>query len=293
MRVLLTGATGFVGRNLLPALLHEHDVTVVVRDAVGLCAHPRLEVVIGDWASSIDLGRLPGRLDVVVHLAVAGAIFPEAAREMFEVNTTSTLRLLEYSHRVGVGHFVLASTGDIYGDSVGRRDETDPARPTSFYAVTKYASELLLHPYERSLTTCVLRLYHPYGPGQTNRLIPRLGERVRRGLPVRISRSGRPHVTPTYIDDVVHALTHVVRNRMAGVFNVAGETLLSIRDLAMRIADVLRSQITFEETGEETGDLAGDNTRIRQILAEWTRVGFEEGLGRMFDRMRSAEAGLT
>jgi nucleoside-diphosphate-sugar epimerase len=284
MRVLLTGATGFVGRNLLPALLHEHDVTAVVRHEAEVCAHPRLEIVIGDWANSIDLVRLPGRFDVIVHLAVAGASFPEGAPEMFEVNTTSTLRLLEYSRRVGVGHFVLASTGDVYGASVGRRDETDPARPTTFYAVTKYASELLLHPYERSLTTCVLRLYHPYGPGQTNRLIPKLGERIRRGLPVRIAPSGRPHVTPTYIDDVVDAFAHAVRNRTAGVFNVAGDALLSIRGLAMRIAEVLASPITFDESGEESGDLAGDNSRIKRVLAEWPRVGLGAGLGRVFNR---------
>jgi nucleoside-diphosphate-sugar epimerase len=277
MRVLLTGATGFVGRNLLPASLHEHDVTAVVRHEADVCAHPRLKIVIGDWANSIDPGRLPGRLDVIVHLAVAGASFPEAAREMFEVNTTSTLRLLEYSRRVGAGHFVLASTGDVYGDSAGRRDETDPPGPTTFYAVTKYASELLLHPYERSLTTCVLRLYHPYGPGQTNRLIPRIGDRVRRGLPVRIPPCGRPHLTLTYIDDAVHAFTHVVRNRTAGVFNVAEETLLSIRGPAIRIADVLGSPITFDESGEETGDLAGDHTRIKQILTEWPRGGLGEG----------------
>jgi nucleoside-diphosphate-sugar epimerase len=281
MRVLLTGATGYIGRNLLPALLHEHDVAVVVRRAVDLCAHPRLDLVIGDWVDSIDLGRLPGGVDVVVHFAVAGASFLEAARELFEVNTTSTLHLLEYSRRVGAAHFVLASTADVYGNSIGRRDEADPARPTSFCAATKYASELLLHPYKRSLTTCVLRLYHPYGPGQTDRLIPRVGERVLSGLPVRIPPGGRPHLTPPYIDDVVHALSHVLRNRTAGVFNVAGETLLSIRDLAIRIACALGSPITFDELGGETGDLAGDNTRIKGILAEGPRAGSGEGLGRV------------
>lgn len=291
MRVLLTGATGFVGCNLLPALLDEHDVTVAVRQAGKIPAHPRLSSAIVDWTDSTGLDRLPGELDVVVHLAKAQGHFLDGAQEPFEVNTASTLRLLEYSRRAGARHFVLASTGDVYGDSLGIRSETDAAQPRSFYAVTKYASELLLRPYEKALTTCVLRLYHPYGPGQTNRLIPNLGERVRAGLPVRIPPNGHPLLTPTYIDDVVTVFAHAVKNRTAGVFNISGDASLSIQDLARRIADTLGSPVAFEESGEPTGDLAGDNARIKQILAGWPTIGLEEGLGRMFHGMRSAGTG--
>jgi UDP-glucose 4-epimerase len=278
MRILLTGATGFVGRALLPALLAEHEVVALARRPGQLPAHPRLAAVGCDWAAG-EPAALPATVDAIVHLAAVTAGFPDKEREMFAVNTGSTQWLLEYGRRAGARQFVFASTGDVYG-GLGPSDEADPPAPRSFYGTTKYAAELLVRAYDRYLAPCVLRLYHPHGPGQTGRLVPNLAARLRAGEPIRIHASGRPHFTPTYIDDVVAAFREVIARGTAGVFNVAGDTRIDIRSLVGVLAEVVGCRPVFDESGPDTGDLAARNARLKQLLGDWPRVGLAEGLRR-------------
>jgi nucleoside-diphosphate-sugar epimerase len=278
MKIIVSGAGGFIGRRLVARLSEQFEVVALVRSRGQQALAGNPSWVESDLTKGLDHASLPERADVIAHLAQANVSFPEAANELFAVNTLSTQRLLEYARIAGARRFVLASSGDVYGGIRGRAREADPAAPNSFYAVTKYASELLLGSYASYLEPCVLRLFHPYGPGQSGRLIPNLAGRIQARASVLLNADGRPNVTPLYIEDVVTAFERAMSSSFKGAINVAGDRSVSIRDLAREIGRILDVEPVFDQTGRESGDLAGDNSLMKRLLGDWQMTDLAEGL---------------
>ena len=281
MRILLTGATGFIGRTLVSRLSKNHELSVVVRHPESR-APDGAQVVVMDLARSASTMSLPAAVDAIIHLAQANVRFPESADELLTVNTTATQRLLDYGRRAGARQFILASTGDVYGRRVGAAKETDAAHPSDYYAVTKYAAELLTSAYSSYMNPCILRLYQPYGPGQTGRLIPKLAERIAGRNPVRINKDDGPRLTPTYVDDVARAIERAIDSCCAGTLNIAGDREATMRELAEEIGRVIGSEPLFRQTGDQSGDIAGNNSLMKQALGEWEMTPLPDGLLRTF-----------
>jgi nucleoside-diphosphate-sugar epimerase len=279
MMILITGATGFVGRHLVARVAERHEVVALGRRTPLQPLPLQVEIRLMDLDRPIDVTRLPAKCDVIIHLAFAGGHFPDDAARTFAVHTGAAHQLLEYGRRAGASHFILASTGDVYGPATqGPVAETETPRPESFYAVTKYAAELITGAYRDLLVPCVLRLYQPYGPGQTDRLIPRLAEAIRAGRPIHTYAGHHPLVSPTYIDDVARAFDAVVARRLRGVYNLAGRDIVSLRDLADMIGRRLGMAPVFEEHVSPQGDLAGNGTALWQTLDLEPATPLEQGL---------------
>jgi UDP-glucose 4-epimerase len=276
VRILVTGASGFVGAQLVPALAASgHEVVAAVRDAARAPAGgDALEL---DLAESLPRGVLPP-VDAVVHLAQANVPFPDGAHELFSVNVGSTQQLLEHARRTGAERFVYASSGSVYGLGEGPVSEDEPRRAGDYYAATKRAGELLVEAYAAQLSTVVLRPFTPYGPTQRGRLVPALVDRVRQGLPVMLNDGGRPRLTPIFVDDVVRVVCAAVELDGHHTVNVAGDEVASIRTLATLIGDAVGREPVFEQGGRAEGDLIADNRRMHELLAPGRLVPLEEGL---------------
>lgn len=270
MKILVTGATGFIGRRLVPALSKEHEVFALTRKS-------------SDLSGPFETGEWPRAVDGIIHLAQANVALPEGASELFMVNTLSTQRLLEYGCAAGASCFILASTGDVYGERPGKFQETDAAQPRSLYEISKYGAEALVQAYAGKLRTCIVRLFHPYGPGQSHRLIPRMIESIRLGKTITLHAEGRPYVTPLFITDVVLALERLLHSSFQGIVNVAGDEAVSIRQLAEIIGKQLGKQPVFRERGETRGDLVGDNTKMKKTLGISSLVRLSEGIQKVLD----------
>ena len=276
MRVLVTGASGFVGGQLIPALARDgHDVYGLVRP--GSSAPAEATAVEADLEAPLDLDALP-RVDAVVHLAQANVPFPDGARALRLVNTAATHELLELARISDARVFVHASSGSVYGLGEGPVAEDDPRRASDFYAVTKRNAELLLEPYSAFFGTVSLRLFAPYGPTQTGRLIPNLVRRVRDGEPITLVDGGRPRMTPIFVDDVVRAFTAALELEGHHVANVAGDEIVGIGDIAAAIGDVLGREPVFDHGQGASGDLIADNARMKELLAPGPLVPLAEGL---------------
>jgi UDP-glucose 4-epimerase len=277
MKILITGASGFIGQHLVSRLSRDHELFAVVRNS-NAQLHETVSKVVIDLTHAIDPGVMPAQMDIIIHLAQANGSFPEAATELFAVNTSATQQLLKYGRGAGARQFILASSGDVYGNCPGPCRETETAVPESFYAVTKYAAELLVKSYSAWLRPCILRFFHPYGAGQSNRLIGRLADRIRSGVAVQIHQRDCPHLTPIYIDDVIHAIESATSSAYAGVVNIAGDRVVSMRELAVEIGAMVGREPKFEETGKETGDLIGDNRLMKELFGAWPMVPLAAGL---------------
>ncbi|MGI3903984.1 MAG: NAD-dependent epimerase/dehydratase family protein [Janthinobacterium lividum] len=284
MRVLLTGATGFVGQSLLPYLAAcGHDVIPVVRGASSLPGALR-------W----DLGReqaptdLPEQIDAVVHAAQSRnhREFPKDGPEMFAVNTAGTAALLDYATRAGASRFCFLSTGTVYEPfRSGLAEETSLA-PTSALGASKLAAETVARPYGSIFSVSILRLFTPYGPGQTGRLIPNLIGRVRAGEPVQVSADGEGmRLAPFYVDDLCTAIELSLVENWRGTINIAAPDVISIRGIAETMGRLLGREPVFAIGTGAAVELAPPVERLGRLLDLKLLLPFEEGLARTITAM--------
>jgi GDP-4-dehydro-6-deoxy-D-mannose reductase len=291
VRVLVTGAEGFVGSWLIPRLVEEgHEVVAAhrpgmpLRSAVAGVAEVTLELT--DDASVRRALRDP--VDAVVHLAaVASGV--DARRDpgqAWEVNAAGTARVAEaLSRQRGNGRdpmLLFVSTAEVYGDGVARpRGEDEATEPCSPYAASKLGGETAaLEVHRRTgLRVVIARPFPHTGPGQDSRfVIPALVERLaaakRTGAPAVKVGNLDPIRDVLHVADVVEAYVRLLARGESGeVYNVASGTGVSLREVYRMIAELMGCEAVVETDAKlvRTADirhLVGDATKLR------TRTGW-------------------
>jgi UDP-glucose 4-epimerase len=282
VKVLVTGGSGFVGRHLVPQLARAHDVVCVLRAGSERSGLASSQVIEADLTDPAIARKLPGRIDVVVHLAQAYLPFPERATDLFLVNAASTHWLAEWARRAGASRFVFASSGSVYRASDRPLDEAAPTVPSSYHPATKLISEQLLHHYAPFFSVAVLRLFAPYGPGQVDRLLPRMIESVRSGEPILLSRGGEPRINPIYVEDLTRVIQRVVEGVEPYTINVAGPETASIRELAEIVGRHLgRAPVFVDRDSPDAGSFEADTTLMHRLLEIDGMVTLDEGIRAM------------
>lgn len=266
LHIVVTGASGFVGQTFVrKALVAGHTVTAVVRDAGNVPAG--CGVLIHQLGSGAALS-LPQCVSAVVHLAQSRAYrsFPDDAEEMFRVNVAGTHELLLAAAHARVERFCLVSSGTVYEPFDGPLAEASPVIPLSNLGATKYAAEVLAKPYDAFFPLSLLRLFTPYGPRQTGRLIPDLIQRVRtREAVILPETGGGMRFAPTYIDDVCEVILEAIVRKWRGVYNVASREVLTIEGAALEIGRSLGREPVFErKVGGASPAVVPDLTRLSE-----------------------------
>ena len=261
-RWLVTGAAGFIGSNLLEALLGLEQQVVgldnfatghrrnleQVRDAVGPAAWRNFEFIEGDIRRPEDCRRACAGTDLVLHQAALGSV-PRSIEDPLathEANLTGSLNMLVAARDAGVRRFVHAASSSTYGDHPALpKVEGVVGRPLSPYAVTKYANELYAEAFARcyGLASIGLRYFNIFGPrqdpgGAYAAVIPRWIARIAAGEPVQINGDGETSRDFCYVENAIQAnllaATVVDAGALNQVYNVAvGErtTLNELHDL--------------------------------------------------------------
>jgi nucleoside-diphosphate-sugar epimerase len=218
MRVFLTGATGFIGRNLIEGL--EHEIVSLVRNRDhGL----NTETVLGNIQ---DLNRLP-QCDAVVH--VAGMLGSRATgNELWDVHVSGTRNILSLCSGQ---RLVYISSAGVLGPCENA-DESLVHNPTNAYERSKAEAERLASNY---LNHVILRPEFIYGPHDMHvlKLFRSIKERK-----FRLIGKGESMLHPTYVGDVVEAIRKGLECR-PGIYNIAGERALCVREYYAAVAGVL------------------------------------------------------
>lgn len=291
-RCLITGASGLIGSQLITELCGDWEVHALSR-------HPRAMDedggVIGygiDLADAWDASVLPDRMDAVIYLAQSERFreFPEAAEEVFQVNTVSVLRLLEYARRAGARTFIFASSGGVYG--TGERDFSEDldisvSGDLGFYLSTKVCSEIVAANYTPFMSVVVLRFFFVYGPGQRrSMLIPRLIESVRQGTPIRLQGREGIRLNPTHVDDAVRATCRALELTGSHTINVGGPEVLTLRQIGDIIGRLAECEPVYEVDEEAVPrHLTGGIEKMSRLLCP-PRVRFADGVSELIEPPR-------
>jgi nucleoside-diphosphate-sugar epimerase len=283
----VTGATGFIGSYLVPALAGAHEVHALARGPHADL--PGVTWIDHDLRDPLKDAGLPDRMDAVVHLAQSRRYreFPEGAEDIFSLNVQSTFELVEYARRAGAERFVFTSTGGVYGHGDERFVEEDVVNPINFYLASKYAAETVLAPYIAQLHTIVLRLFFVYGPGQGPMLISSLARRVLSGEPITIEGDPGIRINPLYVADAVRVLERSLTYDGSLLCNVAGGETVTLAELVQLLAELGGREPVIEHVAaEHPGDIVGDTKRMESALGVSPGVPLRDGLARVI-------AGLT
>jgi nucleoside-diphosphate-sugar epimerase len=292
VKLLITGASGFVGRRLVERLAAEgHEVLALVHTAPAPpFASSSIRPLVVDLAH-FERTRLPSGVDAVVSLAQSQNFrsFPGKAADVFAVNVNAHLQLLEWARGTGVRVFVSASSGGIYGARskplVEETDQLAVDSPLGFYLGTKLCAEVILQNYRHFFgCAAILRPFFIYGPGQRqDMLIPRLIGAVRDGRPIQLQGSDGLRLNPVYVDDAVKAFAAAIELQGCHVINVAGPDTLSLREIGERVGRRVGRAPVFELIDGSPSSYVGDIGHMRALLGA-PRTGFDEGIARTLEQ---------
>lgn len=328
MRVLVTGAAGFIGSHLCDRLLADghavwgldsfddfYDPGVKRRNLVAALEHSCMHLVEGDVRDGVLLDGLLSTVpfDLVVHLAARPGIRPSLAQPelCWDVNVNGTLRLLEAMRRHHLSRLVFASSAAVYGARDGHDGaylESRPAgEPGSPYAASKRAGELLCHTWHRlwGVSVHCLRFFPVYGPRQRPDLvISKFADLIRAGDRIPVYGDGSTTRDYTFIGDVVEATARSaerLRELPAGepefeILNVGTGRAVDLLTLVGALSDALGMEprrVSHEDPRPgDTPALVAHGGRIDRVLGYRPNTPLRAGLEEFADWLdaRSTDA---
>lgn len=306
MRILVTGAAGFIGFHAVRALLARGHA-VAGLDELNAYYDPALkrarlaEIEEGDFRFvQADLavpGALTGNFDVVLHLAAQAGVRhglkdPAAYTRS---NLVGHQNVLEFARHADVGHLVYASSSSVYGNDTMApfREDARADKPVSYYGATKRAGELLSHSYAElfGLKQTGLRFFTVYGPwGRPDMAYWLFTDAILKGEPLPVFGQGKLRRDFTYIDDIVDALARIVETPFGEVsgaphrlYNLGNSHPESVSDLiaAIEAATGHKAVIRYEDGPPgDVVDTYADIARAARDFGFAPRVKLEEGIAR-------------
>lgn len=243
MKILVTGASGFLGRHLVKQLLEKgHEVICISRKTQCLS-----QTIYTDIKNRYNMKKLPYDVDCIFHLAAS--VFPNTKddpRLNILANSLATLNLLHYAHKNDVKRFIYASTVEVYGSHVNYLpiDEKHPVFPDRFYGASKYGGEIFCNVYKETYNVdiVILRFAYIYGIGMNqNLVVPLFLNNAINGNNLTLFDGGMDTYDFIYVSDAVQACLKAL-TRGSEIYNIASGTETSIRDLAKTVIDVTKSR---------------------------------------------------
>lgn len=301
MHVVVAGGAGFIGSNLVAALLGEgHRVTVLDnfctgrrRNLQGFAAHPMLTVIECDVVEPLpDLGHF----DRCYHLASPASPpgYQNLQIETLRVNSEGTRNLLMASRRSGA-RFLFASTSEAYGDPLEHpqretyRGNVSTTGPRSMYDEAKRFGEAMTVAMARTsgADVRIVRIFNTYGPNSDpadGRLVPNFATQALRGAPLTVYGDGSQTRSLCYVDDLVRGLQAVMESEAtrSEVVNLGNPEEHTVLDFALLIAEAARTESRIEygpvAVGDDPQRRRPDITKARALAGWEPRVSLSAGI---------------
>jgi UDP-glucose 4-epimerase len=308
MKILVTGAAGFIGSHLSDRLAERNDVVLVDDFSIGLRenlqqleGHAGVSIIDQDITQSDAMNELMRGVDIVFHLAISCLRTSLAQPEMsHDINAGGTLTTCLAARNHEVKRLIYVSSSEIYGTAeTAPMSEAHPCRPITVYGASKLAGELYALACQRTygLPVSVVRPFNSYGPrepysGARAEVIPRFLLQLLAGRSPVVYGDGRQTRDFTYVLDTVEGLVRAAEcDELVGdIVNVAYGSEVSIARIAELLAkriDASGAQPVFAD--ERPGDVMrhyADTTKAQRLFDFSPKTDIETGLGLTIDWFR-------
>ncbi|MFL5810105.1 MAG: GDP-mannose 4,6-dehydratase [Flavisolibacter sp.] len=308
---LLTGGAGFIGSNVVRALLKDESIRISCIDNFDPFYHRQIKLLNTDGfekyqrilmidrniddLSSFELHKiLPEPVDVIIHLAAKAGVRPSINNPLaYELtNVLGTQMLLDFARENGVKQFVFASSSSVYGVNQNLPwNETEQLLPISPYAMTKLSGEMAGHvsSHLNNIRFIALRFFTVYGPGQRPDLaIHKFVKSILRGQPISMYGDGSTSRDYTYVDDIVKGILAAIEYDQSPfeIINLGNSYSVSLKQLVTEIETVMGKKARIEYQPEQAGDVPhtfADISKAKRILNYQPSTQLKDGLKNFYE----------
>jgi len=277
----LTGATGFVGRNLINRLLSEkYKVKALVLENDHKLPS-EVGVVKGNLITGEGIGDFVKDIDVLLHLA---ARVTEPESEMFEANSYATYKLVENLLKSNVHYVIFMSSVAVYGSDANLEfKESDSCNPDTIYGLSKLLAENILKFWQKKSgkKLTILRPFNIYGPGNKKGIIYSFCKSIKENDFVEIFGEGNQTRDFLYIDDLVELILKILTRKKQGTYNIGSDNKYSINQVVGIFEDIYGRKIKKVYKNNEMGKVYNINQSLESVKETFgwrSTTSFRKGL---------------
>ncbi|MHC4756626.1 MAG: GDP-mannose 4,6-dehydratase [Planctomycetota bacterium] len=312
MKILVTGAAGFIGSHLCERLLKQgqtvvgvdnfdefYDPQVKRKNIAGCLESGNFDLIVADIRDSKAMDELVrGGFDVIVHLAARAGVRPSIEQPMLynDVNINGTMVLLKAAKDNSIKKFVFASSSSVYGNNkkVPFSEDDNVDFPISPYAATKKACELICHTYFHlyDISMTCLRFFTVYGPRQRPDLaIHKFAKLIEQDKPIPVYGDGTMMRDFTYISDIIDGVVAAIEKCDGyNIYNLGESRPIKVNDLIAELEKALGKKAVREYLPPQPGDVErtyADVTKAVKELGYNPSTSIEDGLKKFVTWLRN------
>jgi dTDP-4-dehydrorhamnose reductase len=298
MKILLTGANGLLGQELVKQLIHEGSSTVTAT-GLGSCRLPEevaaninyidLDITLGAQVADVLASVKP---DCIIHAAAMTQVddCENDKQHCYNTNVGATRFIIDGAKRIG-SRFIYISTDFVFDGLSGLYSEDDQPAPVNYYGSTKLAAENAVK--ESGLNWNIIRtvlVYGQTGAGARSNLVAWVKKSLEEGKNIKVVCD--QWRTPTYVADLANGIRLVIRKNVKGIYHISGKDLLTPYDMAIKTATTLHldsgliekvDASNFSQCGERPKKTGFTIEKARRELG-YEPHSFEDSLKKIFER---------
>ncbi|MCD6512429.1 MAG: NAD-dependent epimerase/dehydratase family protein [Thermoplasmata archaeon] len=289
MKVLVTGGAGFIGSNLIDALVDDHEVVCIDNFSSGrreFIEHniDKIELIEGDLLNRDDIKKAVKDVDIVFHLAANPDVKLGVSNTKihFDQNIVATYNLLEEMRNAGVEKIVFTSSSTVYGEAeiIPTSENYGPLFPISMYGASKLAAEAIISAYSHvfDMKAIIYRFANVVGPRSTHGVIyDFIHKLIKNPDKLEILGDGSQKKSYLYIDDCIEAMIFGLKvNKSIEAFNIGSEDWIDVRGIADIVSSVMGVKPEYIFTGGIDGrGWKGDVKIMRLSIEKLKKMGWK------------------
>ena len=290
MKILITGAKGFVGRNIAEALKDKNEIIGCGRTLPECKSKYRF--VLWDIGNEREPQAFHGeKIDVIVH-AAASLDKNNLSEELIKTNVLGTYNIMQFAVKHSVKTMIYVSSLPIVGDThqvpVGEDVAIDPR---TLYHATKAAGECILNQCRHyGIRVVSLRVPSPIGPDMPKKtIVPIFIQRALNNEDIRIQGKGTRKQNYLDVRDLANAIKLIISNdSVDGIYNIGSKNIISNIELAATIVDNLRSKSQIILSGEDPSDKVDwttDDSKLKRLIGEYQQHSMNQSISDIANEM--------